>query len=68
MDTRNLSPGVIVAVIVVVVAIAGFLLWRGTSTQVYTGPPIDMGAAMRGGASAPGPGAAPAPASQGKSR
>lgn len=59
MDTRNLSPGVIVAAIVVVVAIAGFLIWRGTSTQVYTGPPINMGAAMAHKGAGPGGGPAP---------
>ena len=68
MNTRDLSPGVIVAVIVVVVAIAGFLIWRGTSAQVYTGPPINMGAAMAGSHKGAGPGAAPAPAPQGTSR
>jgi hypothetical protein len=68
LNTRDLSPGVIVAVIAVVVAIAGFLLWRGTSAKTYTGPPIDMGAAMRGGAKGPGPGAAPAPGPGGASR
>lgn len=68
MNTRDLSPGVIVAVIAVVVAIAGFLLWRGTAVQPYTGPPIDMGAAMKGAARAPGPGTAPAQAPGGTSR
>lgn len=52
MDTKNLHPGVIAAVIVVVVAIVGFLVYRGTAVKVYTGPPIDMGAAMRQGQSA----------------
>jgi hypothetical protein len=50
MDTRNLHPGMIAAIIVVVVAIAGFLIYRGTSAKAYTGPPINMGAAMRQGA------------------
>jgi hypothetical protein len=68
LDTKNLSPGVIVAVIIVVVAIAGFLLWRGTAAQVYNGPPIDMGAQMRGGARAPGPGGGPASAPPGQGR
>jgi hypothetical protein len=40
----------IAAIIVVVVAIAGFLIYRGTSAKAYTGPPINMGAAMRQGA------------------
>jgi hypothetical protein len=44
----------VVAVIVVVVAIAGFCLWRGTSAKTYTGPPIDMGAAMKAGGGQPG--------------
>ena len=66
MDTKNLSPGMVVAVIVVVVAIAGFFLWRGTSTQTYNGPPINMGAAMQGADKAAGPGAAPAQAPGGK--
>jgi len=67
LNTRDLSPGVIVAVIAVVVVIAGFLLWRGTSAKTYNGPPIDMGAAMRAGKGA-GPGVAPAQGPGGTSR
>jgi len=44
----------IMAVIVVVVAIAGFFIWKGTAVKTYTGPPIDMGAAMKAGGSQPG--------------
>jgi hypothetical protein len=44
----------VVAVILVVAAIAGYFLWRGTSVQPYTGPPIDMGAAMKAGSAHPG--------------
>jgi hypothetical protein len=54
LDTKNLSPGVIAAIIVLVVAIAGYFLWRGTSVQTYNGPPIDMGAAMKAGGTQPG--------------
>ena len=53
MDTRNLSPGAIAAIIVVVVAIAGFFIWRGTSVHTYTGPPINMGEAMKAGGAQP---------------
>lgn len=68
LNTRDLNPGVIAAVIAVVVMIAGFLLWRGTSVKTYTGPPIDMGAAMAGAHKSASPGGAPAPAPSGTSR
>jgi hypothetical protein len=57
LDTKNLSPGVIAAVVVVVIAIVGFLIYRGTSVKAYTGPPINMGAAMQGAGRTPAPGA-----------
>jgi hypothetical protein len=68
LDTQNLSPGVIVAVVVVVAGIIGFILWRGTSAQTYTGPPINMGAAMQRAHTSPGSGAPAAPAPAGAPR
>jgi hypothetical protein len=64
LNTKELSPGVIAAVVVVVIAIIGFLIYKGTSVKAYTGPPIDMGAQMRQGARAM-PGAPGGPTSGG---
>jgi hypothetical protein len=47
VDTKDLSPGVIAAAVILVIAIVGFLIYKGTSVKAYTGPPIDMGAQMR---------------------
>jgi hypothetical protein len=61
MDTKDLSPGLVAAVVVLVIAIVGFLIYRGTSVKTYTGPPIDMGATMRQSrpTAPPGPNGAP---------
>jgi hypothetical protein len=58
LNTRDLNPGVIAAALVVVVAIIGFFIWRGTAVHPYTGPPINMGAAMAGGHKGAAPGGA----------
>jgi hypothetical protein len=68
VDTKNLSPGTIIAIIAVAAGIAGYLIWRGTSVQTYNGPPINMGAAMQNAGKGPGPAAAPAPAPGGTGR
>ena len=51
---RRIKFRQIVAAIGLVVAIAGFFLWKATSVKTYTGPPIDMGAAMKAGGGQPG--------------
>jgi hypothetical protein len=58
LGKKSISPGVAAAVIIAVVVVLGFVLYRRTMPAPYTGGPIDMGAAMRGGGAAPPSGGA----------
>jgi hypothetical protein len=53
----QVNPVVAGVIIVLAIAILGFVMWRRAEPPAYTGGPIDMGAAMRQGAQGPPGGA-----------
>jgi len=57
---KEVPPAVIVVAIVVVVAILGIVGWKVMAPPTYTGGPINMGQAMKGGSGGAGHTGAPA--------